>query len=109
MNIVNEDAGNVLLSVCDDGWSGAGNTAVLKAVGQELSGAVLVGSDSTLNMNLSSGSVFTGTVSGSITNGKGDGTFAPDGTLPWAQAMKLLLCAHGDLSDVTGDAWGIPP
>ena len=40
-----------------------------------------------------------------VINGMGDGTFAPDGTLTWAQAMKLLLCAHGDLSDVTGDAW----
>ena len=40
-----------------------------------------------------------------VINGMGDGTFAPDGTLTWAQAMKLLLCAHGDLSDVTGDTW----
>ena len=40
-----------------------------------------------------------------IIDGMGDGTFDPDGTLTWAQAMKLLLCAHGDLSNVTGSAW----
>jgi hypothetical protein len=31
--IVNEDGANVLLSVCDDGWSGAGNVATLNAKG----------------------------------------------------------------------------
>ncbi len=40
-----------------------------------------------------------------IINGMGDGTFLPDGTLTWAQAMKLLLCAHGDLENVTGADW----
>ncbi len=40
-----------------------------------------------------------------VINGMGDGTFEPDGTLTWAQAMKLLLCAHGDLEDVTGSRW----
>ncbi len=41
--IVNEDSENVLISVCDDGWSGAGNKAELNASAQNLSGAVLVG------------------------------------------------------------------
>ncbi len=40
-----------------------------------------------------------------IINGMGDGTFRPAGTLTWAQAMKLLLCAHADLADVTGPTW----
>ena len=209
VEIVNNDSAGILLSVCDDGWSGRSNIAALNADAQTLSGTILVGSDSTLTMNLTNGSVFTGTVSGSITNGKGavvsdgvgtvnvtldktskwvltgdtyissfsgeaanvitggytlyvngtalsgtsasdsgaasessdengaeteitfsdvsetawyyeyvtaltkagvingmgDGTFAPDGTLTWAQAMKLLLCAHGDLTDVTGSEW----
>ncbi|MBE5851263.1 MAG: hypothetical protein E7298_14240 [Lachnospiraceae bacterium] len=202
VEIVNNDSANVLLSVCDDGWSGGSNIATLNADAQTLSGAILVGSDSTLTLNLSGGSVFTGTVNGSITNGKGstvstsvgtvkvtldstskwvltgdtyitgfsgnaenvitngytlyvngtaltgttetdgtddgtdqgvtftdvasndwyytyvtalantgvidgmgDGTFNPNGTLTWAQAMKLLLCAHGDLENVTGSAW----
>ncbi len=38
-------------------------------------------------------------------NGVGEGKVEPDGTLTWAQAMKLLLCAHGDLEDVTGSRW----
>ena len=203
VEIVNNDSANILLSVCDDGWSGGSNIATLNADAQTLSGTILVGSDSTLTLNLSNGSVLTGTISGSITNGKGstvstsvgtvnvtldgtskweltgdtyitgfsgsaanvitngytlyvngaalsgtteadssisdetqtdktftdvpegvwyysyvtalanagvidgmgDGTFAPNGTLTWAQAMKLLLCAHGDLENVTGSAW----
>ena len=40
-----------------------------------------------------------------IIDGMGDGTFRPADTLTWAQAMKLLLCAHADLADVTGPTW----
>ena len=40
-----------------------------------------------------------------LMTGYRDGTFQPDGTLTWAQAMKLLLCAHGDLKNVTGETW----
>jgi len=200
VDIVNNDADGILLSVCDDGWSGGSNVAVLNADGQTLAGTILVGSDSTLTLNLTDCSVFTGAISGDITNGKGaaisssvgtvnvtldstskwvltgdtyitsfsgsasnvisngytlyvsgtalsgttvsdggndtaaasftdvaksdwyysyvtalvdagvidgmgDGTFTPNGTLTWAQAMKLLLCAHGDLEDVTGSQW----
>ncbi len=207
VEIVNNDSSGILISVCDDGWSGGSNIAVLNADSQSLTGTLLVGSDSVLTVNLVNGSVFTGMVNGSITNGKGvsvsenvgtvkvtlddsskwiltadtyitsftgsaenvisngytlyvsgsalegtsdsdtessdstapsqteasvfsdvtesdwfytyvteladagvingmgNGTFAPNGTLTWAQAMKLLLCAHGDLSDVTGSEW----
>ena len=68
---MNNDSAGVLLSVCDDGWSGGSNIAALNADSQTLTGTILVGSDSTLTMNLTNGSVFTGTVGGSITNGKG--------------------------------------
>ncbi len=201
VEIVNNDSADILLSVCDDGWSGGSNIAALNAEGQILSGTILVGSDSALTVTLSNSSAFTGTFSGEITNGKGgavsesvgtvnvtlddsskwvltgdtyissftgnaaniisgaytlyvngtslsgttayddgeaaqteesfsdvpatawyypyvtslaeagvidgmgDGTFAPNGTLTWAQAMKLLLCAHRDLEDVTGSGW----
>ena len=201
VEIVNNDSADILLSVCDDGWSGGSNIAALNAEGQILSGTILVGSDSALTVTLSNSSAFTGTFSGEIKNGKGgvvsesvgtvnvtlddsskwvltgdtyitsftgnaanvisggytlyvngaplsgttasddgeaaqaekrfsdvpatawyfpyvtalagagvidgmgDGTFAPNGTLTWAQAMKLLLCAHGDLEDVTGSGW----
>ena len=40
-----------------------------------------------------------------VVDGMGNGLFQPSGTLTWAQAMKLLLCAHGDLANVTGEAW----
>ena len=72
VEIVNEDGEGVLLSVCDDGWSGAGNVATLNARGQTLEGLLLVGSNSVLTLNLAEGSSFLGTVSGVITNAKGD-------------------------------------
>ena len=71
VKIVNEDAENVLLSVCDDGWSGAGNVAALKAAGQTLSGTILVGSNSELTLELTESSDFTGAIGGRITNASG--------------------------------------
>ena len=53
VTITNEDSANVLLSVCDDGWSGGSNTATLNASNQTLDGAILVGSNSKLTLNLS--------------------------------------------------------
>ena len=70
VTLVNEGS-DVLISVCDDGWSGASNIAALNASNQALAGTILVGSDSTLNLNLTEGSSFEGTVSGEITNAKG--------------------------------------
>ena len=70
VELVNEGS-DVLISVCADGWSGASNIATLNADNQTLTGILLVGSDSTLNLNLTEGSSFTGTVSGEITNAKG--------------------------------------
>lgn len=71
VTIINEDSENILLSVCADGWSGAGNIATLNADGQELSGIIKVGSDSELTLNLTNGSTFKGSIDGSITNAKG--------------------------------------
>ncbi len=71
VEIVNEDADNILLSVCEDGWSGGGNITALKAVAQKLVGAILVGSDSSLTLELTDGSSFEGTVDGNITNASG--------------------------------------
>ncbi|MBR1742798.1 MAG: hypothetical protein IJ733_13205 [Lachnospiraceae bacterium] len=78
--IVNEDSADVLISVCDDGWSGAGNIATLNATTQALKGNMLIGSDSTLNLNLS-GSTFTGKTGGEITNAKGTSVSASIGTV----------------------------
>ena len=68
---LNNEGSDVLLSVCDDGWSGASNTAELVADAQTLSGMILVGDNSTLTLTLANGSTFEGTFSGEITNAKG--------------------------------------
>ena len=81
VTIVNEDAENILLSVCADGWSGAANKAIINATGQTLEGTILVGSDSELTLNLSDGSSFTGNVSGNITNAKGETVSKEVGTV----------------------------
>ncbi len=78
---ITNSADGILLSVCDDGWSGASNIATLNASAQALEGGVLVGSDSTLVMNISNSSTFDGYTSGSITNGKGSVVSSSIGTL----------------------------
>ena len=78
--LVNEGS-DVLLSVCDDGWSGASNIAELTADSQSLSGTVLVGSNSTLTLTLKNGSAFTGTFSGKIVNAKGSAVSSEIGTV----------------------------
>ena len=72
VDIANEDADNVLLSVCDDGWNGGNHHAALNASAQTLSGAILVGSNATLSLTLTDGSTFTGSITGEITNSRGD-------------------------------------
>ena len=72
VTLLNEDDQNVLISVCDDGWSGASNTATLNASAQLLNGAVLVGDDSALTLNLTDGSSLEGFVSGEIENSRGE-------------------------------------
>jgi hypothetical protein len=64
VTIVNEDAENILLSVCADGWTGDTNKATLNASSQALEGTILVGSDSELTLNLTDGSSFEGTIDG---------------------------------------------
>ena len=81
VELVNEDADGILLSVCDDGWSGADNIAELYADAQALNGTILVGSDSTLDLVLSNGSAFVGAVSGGISNAKGAQVSAGIGTV----------------------------
>lgn len=40
-----------------------------------------------------------------VINGMTTNTYAPAGTLTWAQALKLLLVANGDLENVIGAGW----
>ena len=80
VDIANNDSDGILFSVSDDGWSGGSNIATLNASSQELDGAILVGSNSTLTINLT-GSDFTGYTSGNITNGKGTTVSTSIGTV----------------------------
>ena len=74
---LSNEGSDVLLSVCDDGWSGASNTAELVADAQTLSGMILVGDNSTLTLTMQNGSSFEGAFSGEITNAK-DGTVSTE-------------------------------
>ena len=78
---LNNEGSDVLLSVCDDGWSGASNTAELVADAQTLSGTILVGDNSTLTLTMQNGSSFEGTFSGEITNAKGGAVSTEIGTV----------------------------
>ena len=81
VRIVNEDPAQVLLSVCDDGWSGAGNRATLRAAAQTLEGTILVGDNAELTLELTEGSVFTGSIDGRIVNAAGETVSSEAGTV----------------------------
>ena len=104
--ITNEDAGNVLLSVCRDGWSGAGNVATLKAKAQTLSGMILVGSDSTLTLELTNGSSFTGAIAGTITDANGETVSTEVGTVNVTldASSTWTLTADTYITSFTGDS-----
>ena len=104
--ITNEDSENILLSVCDDGWSGGSNTAVLNASSQELNGAVLVGSNSALTLNLSDGSSFEGFIDGNITNASGTVVSTETGTVSVTLDSTSTWTLTGDsyVTSFTGDA-----
>ncbi len=106
VEIVNEDADNILLSVCADGWSGGSNTATLKATRQKLVGAILVGSDSTLTLELNEGSSFTGYIDGNITNVKGTVVSTEVGTVSVTLDSTSTWTLTGDsyVSEFNGDA-----
>ena len=114
VTITNEDADNILLSVCDDGWSGGSNEATLNASAQKLSGAVKVGSNSTLTLNLTDGSAFEGYVDGNITNAKGAtvstevGTVSVtlDGSSTWTLTGDSYVTEfNGDAANVIGSGY----
>ena len=113
VTLVNEGS-DVLLSVCDDGWHGASNTAELVADAQALSGTILVGDNSTLTLTLKNGSSFEGTVSGEIVNAKGStvseevGTVSVtlDGTSTWTLTADTYITSFdGDLAGVIGNGY----
>ena len=106
VTITNDDAENILLSVCDDGWSGGSNEATLNASAQELSGAVKVGNNSTLTLNLANGSTFDGSIDGSITNAKGETVSTDVGTVSVTLDSTSTWTLTGDsyVTEFNGDA-----
>jgi len=109
VTIVNEDADNILLSVCDDGWSGGGNIATLNASGQILEGAVLVGDNAELTLNLSDQSSFTGSITGTIENAKGETVSIETGTVSVEldETSTWTLTADSYVTSFSGDASNI--
>ena len=116
VSIVNEDAENVLLSVCADGWSGGSNVAALNAIGQVLKGAVKVGSDSSLSMNLSEGSSFEGCIDGKITNASGSAVSTEagsvsvtlDGTSTWTLTGDSYIYEfNGDAANIISNGYTV--
>ena len=115
VELVNEGS-DVLISVCDDGWSGASNIATLNASNQELTGTLLVGSDSTLTLNLTEGSTFAGTVSGEITSAKGAVVSTEVGTVnvtldetsTWTLTADTYITSfEGSLENVIGNGYAL--
>ena len=111
---LNNEGSDVLLSVCDDGWSGASNTAELVADAQTLSGMILVGDNSTMTLTLQNGSSFEGTFSGEITNAKGSAVSTEIGTVnvvldstsTWTLTADTYISSFdGYAGNVTGNGY----
>ena len=109
VEIVNEDADNILLSVCADGWNGGSNIATLKAIAQKLVGAIKVGSDSSLMLELTDDSSFEGCIDGSITNAKGETVSTEVGTVSVTLDATSTWTLTGDsyVTEFNGDAANI--
>ncbi len=114
VEITNEDPEGILLSVCADGWSGGTHAAELKAVSQKLAGAVKVGSDASLVLDLSDGSVFEGSIDGKITDAGGKTVSAETGTVSvtldststWILTGDSYVSEfHGSAANVTGNGY----
>lgn len=106
VKLVNEDPAKVLLSVCADGWKGAGNKATMYVSHQQLEGTILVGSDSELTLTLANGSTFNGCVDGTITSAAGNNVSTETGTVNVTIGSDCLwtLTADTHITSLTGDA-----
>ncbi len=109
VEIINEDTDNILLSVCADGWSGGSNIAEFKAIAQKLVGAIKVGSDSSLTLELTNGSAFEGSIDGSITNAKGETVSTEVGTVSVTldSASTWTLTGDSYITEFSGNAANI--
>ena len=109
VTITNEDSDNILLSVCDDGWSGGSNVATLNASAQKLSGAIKVGDNSTLTLSLTNGSSFEGCIDGEIANASGMTVSTEVGTVSVTLDSTSTWTPTGDsyVTEFNGDASNI--
>ena len=109
VKLTNDDPAKVLLSVCADGWKGAGNKATFNAVSQQMEGTILVGSDSELTLTLTDGSTFTGSIGGNITNAAGDTVSTEIGKVDvtLGDGCTWNLTADTYIASFTGDASNI--
>ena len=112
VKLINE--GNILLSVCNDGWNGSENTAEVFADGQMLEGVILVGSNSTMTLTMTNGSTFEGFFSGEIENAKGEtisteiGTVnvTMDETSSWTLLADTYITSfEGSAANVNGNGY----
>ena len=113
VELVNEGS-DVLLSVCDDGWNGAGNIAELIADAQKLNGTILVGDNAEFTLTLQNGSSFEGTFSGEIVNAKesvvstdiGTVSVILDSTSTWTLTADTSITSfEGDPANVIGNGY----
>lgn len=106
VKLTNEDTANVLISVCDDGWNGGNNQATFNAKAQDLIGAVLVGNNSTLALNLTEGSTLEGYVDGNIVNAANQAVSTEVGTVTVTLDTNSTwtLTADSHVSEFTGTA-----
>ena len=101
---MNEDPAKVLLSVCTDGWQGAGNKATMNVSHQQLDGTILVGNDSELKLTLADGSTFNGCIDGHITNVEGNSVSTETGTVivTLGDGCTWTLTADTHITSLTG-------
>ncbi|WP_027396508.1 proline-rich domain-containing protein [Anaerovibrio lipolyticus] len=105
VKIVNQDANNVLMSVCDDGWNGGSNVATVNAAHQVMEGNILVGENSKLILNIKDNSTFTGSICGNITNVKGETVSTNVGNVSVSldNTSKWILMDDTHISSFTGN------
>ena len=109
VKLTNEDTANVLISVCDDGWNGGNNQATFNAKAQDLAGAVLVGNNSTLALNLTEGSTLEGYVDGNIVNAANQTISTEVGTVTVTLDTNSTwtLTADSHVTEFTGTATNV--
>ena len=96
---VTNSSDDVLISVCDDGWSSsstASNEATFTLNNETISGDMLVGDDSTLTVKLIGNTTYTGKTSGQITNAKGTEVSTTIGTVKMAIGQNSTWVLTGD-------------